>query len=285
MPNITSFLNINKFNVERQFDIARELKLKRIILTNSQNNIFDFAELIKNNIKRNERVYLINPNIKNHNIGNEIEHQERLNKYSELISNLKGVKYDYIALTLPKFKNLDEEKELLLSQIKDYEKLAIQAKVKFILLMQGANQPTAFGYLINQRIDKRRIFYSFNPKEIIAHNYPINTAYRLLRNDIELLIVSDLIDEYPTLVGKGRIGYFSLFKKFIRDNYVNTIAIDKEFTEFMYNYTPRKIKALFSKKQRAIKQIFDWSNLQINSSELTDIIKYQINLLEVIFKK
>lgn len=283
MANILTYLNIDSNDIGKQIELLDKLKQNQAIITTSLDQVNKLSDYSLHFKKNKIKIYLIDLKEEQLNINDKELLREKLLNIKEVINQNKNIPYEYLSLYLPVINDINRENEDLINYIKDYEKLATEFKIKFMIMPDKNNKATVMAYILKQKIDKRKFGISFNPHLINKSNYPISTAYRLLKNDIEMVVVDDYIGERSVLLGKGNLEYFDLFKKLLRDKYQNKIVLDINFTNFIVNFSHKKIKALFSKKERDLKQIYDWSYEQIKSNEVVGVIDYQLNLLGKIF--
>lgn len=253
MSLITGFFDLEKNTLEEQIKIAKELELKQIAIRQIDGlyvHELDESIIKKTNeiLKQNKMsVSIVEIKLDDyHIIGNE--NMDALEK-AILIAEMLHPKV--VSMKLPKFDDFDSQSDML----KDWFKQIYQftKKMKFELSFIYRENYLS-GHLAYLTKNVKQIKFNFDGTEFYKNKISTTTIYRLLKNEISTVRISDIDKDFePFLIGLGVTNIVDILKKLKRDNFNGFIVLDNNLIDYIQNreksYEKKSIFAFFSKKK------------------------------------
>lgn len=190
-----------------------------------------------------------------------------------------------VFLNLPSLKNFDEERNALISFLDDVIHRFRKAKINLSFHMIYKDKSAYLAYIIQHN---KRIGFTFNPAKVFEHHKSITTMYRMLKENINAVILYDVNkDLYPHLIGYGKTNVTDSLDRLIRDRYKGYIILDTNLLSYVNNrfklYKRRFNIPLIRNKLEltAYKDIEHKLNLNEHSNiTFEDLMLSQVNLLK-----
>lgn len=206
--------------------------------------------------------------------------------FDNLINLSKITSSNHLVLNLPELKEFETEKEESYQFLNNLIKTFKQAKIKVSFHIDYEINSAKLAHLITK---VKGIDFVFNPSLCLINNKSISAYYRLIKNNISLVIINDINEKKePTLLLYGISQIKEMKERFKLDNYKGDILYDFNLFEYLENREKLYKKRLPFTKGKSFKaHLFIEEKLELNKqSKLTyrDLLINQFNIVNHIFK-
>lgn len=266
--------------IEKIIEAANTLSVRRIPLRNIDNkNIYNYEE---------DKILEFDQRLKESRIRvNVIDIDASYDLYEvidieKIFLICKILNCKNVLIKMPKFSNFDAEKDQLLLVIND---LIDQFRKERLNLSFHINYELNSAYIAFLIKEIPEIKFSFNPGECYENDKSITTYYRLLRRNIENVILYDIDeDKKPALLGYGKALVLDVIDKLIIDKYRGCIYYDSNLIAYVEaKKEPKKgfFTRFFKRKKRNTYRKMD-AILRLDEDdevELVTLLSSQLQLL------
>jgi hypothetical protein len=239
----------------------------------------DSLEVVKNNnlvIKyfKYEEVYKLTDDISIY-----------LNQLGEVLSSCRTHNIACIIIPMIKYSDLIKDLDVVCEALNEIYQICHKHKVEVVISPDYNYDLNVYQVLI-KKVKNIQILFSL--EQIYRHNLSIITNYRLLKNNIKIIEVSDIDASLKaSLLGYGVLEVVEMFKKFNRDKFEGDIL----YTCNMYSTvaqleTQNKFKLFFQRKKKVMASSIK-EKLDVEKGENLDFPKLfanQINVLKIMVK-
>jgi sugar phosphate isomerase/epimerase len=240
------------------------------------------------------KVAIIDPMIAVYDVHDEQKHREALEAFQETVELADHLKATHLYLKIPILTDVVKEFELLKERLTPFIQLAQKHKKTIILEPHGNQRIGVYAYLI-KKFKKGDFLVLFDPVYLMMNKEPATTAYRLLKNRIGAVRAIDADPNgSPRLLGYGKTGIVTVFKKLLRDDYRGFLLVDHDafYGDVLVEETekPGFFKRLFSqdkkRKEHAKADLAQrlFPNEEKRDVSYDDIIDNQIEVIKRVFK-
>ena len=185
----------------------------------------------------------------------------------------------------PKFdetiKNYKQVIEVIQSQIKIIKK----HKLKILIKMNDGHAPKMYRYILEALNDKQ-VSIIFDYIYLYGLNESHVTAYRLLRNYIDLLIMDDIdqLGSGRVLGSGGHIDVTGIAKRFIKRKYEGFVVLDSSLVDLLYGANNQGwFSKLVSKKTKHDIKIYEDFVERYRSTDMYRVLRLQMAILSIMF--
>lgn len=299
-PVITGFFDHNQsHSIEAQIERADKHEITHLclrmyknekLLELSEGKIKELAQAVK---QSKLKVAIIDPMIEIYDLHDNKAHKEALDEFRYMVSFADRLKATHIYLKLPRLTDVVKEFELIKARLMPFIEFAQKHKKTIILEPYENQRASLYAYLL-KKFKKNEFLVLFDPVFLMMNKEPATTAYRLFKNRIGAVRTIDADPSgTPRLLGYGKTGIVTVFKKLLRDDYRGFLLVDNAFFDDVLleeSEKPGFFKRLFSKdKKRKEHAKTDLAHRLFPNEEnrvvtYDDIIDNQIEVIKRVFK-
>lgn len=208
---------------------------------------------------------------------------------NKVIATARLFKTKDVFINLPSYNNFHEEKDALTAYIDDLIHRFRREKINLSFHIDYVDNSAYLAYLIQHN---KRIGFVFNPAKAYENQKSITTYYRLLKENINAVIIYDVNkDLYPHLIGYGKTNAIDSLDRLIRDKFKGDIILDTNLLLYINNrfkLYKRRFNLPLIRNKKELDSYRDIENrLNLNeSSNITfeDLVLSQVNLLKKYMK-
>ena len=266
---VSAYLNYKELTIKKKIQFILETKLDGLS--------FKEEDLKDLEAYKNAKIQILNCelNCQSYLATDKAAHQMYLEKLGNISKSLKDYNIKTITTTIPKV-NLSQELELLNEIIIDYYNILKKNKVQLVLATSTDYKANEFAYILKN--NKKVKAFSFDCDKFYRNNHAVLPSFKILKEYIKILKVSDRKENIPVLIGYGNYKLIEIFKTLIKDNKQILIEMNTNLLELEKKPT---IQAFFSKKIK--KQNSIYRDLEAKIGEIT-LEKILINQAEAVLK-
>ncbi len=299
-PVITGFFDHNQsHSIEAQIECANRHRITHLslrmykdetLLERTEGKIKELTMAIR---QSKLKVAIIDPMIAVYDLHDDKKHEEALDAFKYMVELAVHLKATHLYLKIPILTDVVKEFELVKERLTPFIQFAQKHKKTIILEPYGNQRVGVYAYLL-KKFKKNEFFVLFDPVYMMMNKEPETTAYRLLKNRIGAVRAIDADPSgSPRLLGYGKTGIVTVFKKLLRDDYRGFLLVDNAFFDDVLveeTEKPGFFKRLFSKeKKRKEHAKTDLAHRLFPNEEnrdvtYDDIIDNQIEVIKRVFK-
>lgn len=288
-PILSTFLDYQQNSMEKQLELAKQLNLEYLMIRriNGQ-RIYELDEHeINQYVKalKTYKVIAVDPLLESFSMDKEKELTSYNLMLDHVLNTVKKFKPIYYIYTIPKFdetiKNYKQVIEVIQSQIKIIKK----HKLKILIKMSDGHAPKMYRYILEALNDKQ-VSIIFDYIYLYGLNESHVTAYRLLRNYIDLLIMDDIdqLGSGRVLGSGGHIDVTGIAKRFIKRKYEGFVVLDSSLVDLLYGANNQGwFSKLVSKKTKHDIKIYEDFVERYRSTDMYRVLRIQMAILSIMF--
>lgn len=294
---LTGFLNQELFEFADYITKMKELNLNHLCLSHYNKKTIDLVEEdeikdIQTTLKNEKlKVLLVKTTHNWDNITNDLEFNEALDIYKDVLKVAIKLKASGVIFKAPFIDDAVKEHEVVIEKIKHFYDLAGKSRLDFYLEPNKKQQTNSYTYIFKKN-KWDDIKFVFIPEYMLINNESTTTNYRLIKPYMGIAYVNDFdFSLKPQLLGLGKTDILNLLKRIKRDEMDMIFLIDNKFEETYFLDKPKIsfLKRMFMKKDNPKKELEQISNKifpEESKKNVTyrDILENQIKVIDKIIR-
>src|SRR5690554_2709764 len=288
-PILSTFLDYKQSSMEKQLELAKQLNLDYVMIRKINGKpIFQLEDSEVDQYIKDIKAYkviAVDPLLESFSMDKERELTAYNLMLDHILKTVKKFKPIYYIYTIPKFdesiKNYKQVIEVVKSQIKIIKK----HKLIVLIKMSDHHIPKMYRYILEVLNDKQvSIIFDYIYLHYLNESHV--TAYRLLRNYIDLLIMDDIdqLGSGRVLGSGGHIDVTGIAKRFIKRKYEGFIVLDSSLVNLLDQANQQGwFSKLVSKKTKHEIKIYEDFVERYRSTDTFRVLRIQMAILSIMF--
>ncbi|MFP4178267.1 MAG: sugar phosphate isomerase/epimerase family protein [Acholeplasmataceae bacterium] len=196
---------------------------------------------------------IIDPLIPAYDLHDEENHAKALDQFERALRVAVYLKATHLYLKLPIVTDAVKEFELIKERLIPFIRLAQKNRRTVILEPYDNQRLSVYAYLI-KKLKKNELTVLFDPVYVMMNKESETTTYRLLKSRIAAVRAIDAdASGSPRLLGYGKTGIVTIFKKLLRDDYRGFLLVDHAFFDDVFveeTEKPSFFQRIFSRNKK-----------------------------------